>query len=76
MKLSSLHRTKLGLTLHDIHGLNKKGADEGQYEGEIFEMGANGKNKSGGRDKEEDPIKSRVFLLLFHAMRVVSLTQN
>lgn len=71
MKLSFLHRTNVELTLHDIHGLDEKGADERQNKREIFKSCIDGQDKSDGRDKEEDPIKPSVFLLLFHSQDFV-----
>lgn len=68
MKLFFLHSTDGVLTLHDIQGLDEKGADEGQNEGEIFKSRVDGKNKGGGRDEEENPIKPCVFLFIFHSM--------
>jgi hypothetical protein len=58
---------KLELTLHDIHSLNEKSADERQNEGEIFKSRSDCQDESDDRDKEEDPIKPCVFLLLFHS---------
>jgi len=72
MKLLSLHSTDGALTLHDIHGLNKKGADEGENQGEIFPSGSDGENEGGRRDEEKDPIKPCVFLLIFHSMGFVT----
>ena len=67
MKLSVLHSKDLALASHDIQGFNKKCTDKRQNERQVFEPGFDGINKGSGRDEEEYPIKTCIFLLLFHS---------
>jgi hypothetical protein len=51
---------------HQIHRLDKRSADEGKNEGQVFEMGGDGYDQRSGGDKEQQPIKNGILPLLYH----------
>jgi hypothetical protein len=57
--------------LHDIHRLDKASAEEGENERQVLKMGGNGPCQGSCGNESQQPIKSGILLLLFHAERFV-----